>query len=367
MRKQRHYIVQTIAGIVLLFSLSVLALFKSSTATSASERRPLRQLPELTSSAVLSGRWMSEFESYTIDQFPFREDFRGMKATINNRLFGQTVNNKVFMAAGHLSEVDFPLNIESLDHAASVIASIYETHLAENNTNVYLSIIPDKNFYLAKESSIPVYDYDALFAYMRETLDFASYIDLTESLELDDYYNTDIHWRQEAITDTAAIILEAMHEKATLPQFTLRQHRDDFRGVYAGRYARQIPSEAILYVDSLSFKNLLVYDHENQKEIDLYQADTTLTPDPYSFFLHGPLSLITIDNPAATSDRELIIFRDSFASSLAPLLTSAYSRVTLVDIRYLPSALLDQFIDFDGQDVLFLYSSSILGKSSQLR
>ena len=38
-------------------------------------------------------------------------------------------------------------------------------------------------------------------------------------------------------------------------------------------------------------------------------------------FLSGSKSLLTITNPSADTDRELVIFRDSFASSLAPLLT----------------------------------------------
>ena len=40
------------------------------------------------------------------------------------------------------------------------------------------------------------------------------------------------------------------------------------------------------------------------------------------------MSLLTVDNPNARTDRELVIFRDSFGSSLAPLLLEGYSRVT---------------------------------------
>ena len=80
-------------------------------------------------------------------------------------------------------------------------------------------------------------------------------------------------------------------------------------------------------------------------------------------YLSGPVSLITIENQSATSDKELIIFRDSFASSIAPLLTEAYSKITLVDIRYLRSDFLDKFIDFNHQDILFLYSSLVLNNS----
>ena len=52
---------------------------------------------------------------------------------------------------------------------------------------------------------------------------------------------------------------------------------------------------------------------------------------------------------------------------MAPLLLPAYSRVTLVDLRYLKSDFLDQFIDFHGQDVLFLYGTTLLNESYTLK
>ena len=85
--------------------------------------------------------------------------------------------------------------------------------------------------------------------------------------------------------------------------------------------------------------------------------------DPYEIFLSGPISLITIENPNAKNGRELILFRDSFGSSIAPLFVEGYSKITLVDIRYLRADYLDKFIEFDDQDVLFLFSSLVLNNS----
>ena len=44
-----------------------------------------------------------------------------------------------------------------------------------------------------------------------------------------------------------------------------------------------------------------------------------------------------------------------------------YEKVTLVDIRYIQPAMLEKFITFDNQDVLFLYSSSMLNNSLALK
>ena len=89
--------------------------------------------------------------------------------------------------------------------------------------------------------------------------------------------------------------------------------------------------------------------------------------DGYDVFLHGAQAVLRIENPLAETDRELVIFRDSFGSSLAPLLLPAYKTVTLVDIRYVASDYVKQFVDFHGQDVLILYSTTLINGAGVLR
>ena len=79
------------------------------------------------------------------------------------------------------------------------------------------------------------------------------------------------------------------------------------------------------------------------------------------------MSLLTIENPNADTDRELVIFRDSFGSSLAPLLVPGYAKVTLADIRYLLSSQMGKYLTFTDQDVLFLYSAPVLNNSETLK
>ena len=78
-------------------------------------------------------------------------------------------------------------------------------------------------------------------------------------------------------------------------------------------------------------------------------------------------SLLRIENPNSATERRLIVLRDSFAASLIPLLAESYREITLIDIRYLSPASLGKFVDFDAQDVLFLYSTSVLNDSSTIK
>ena len=103
------------------------------------------------------------------------------------------------------------------------------------------------------------------------------------------------------------------------------------------------------------------------KYTEVYNMDKLTGRDLYEVFLSGSRSLLTIENPHAEEDRELIIFRDSFGSSIAPLLVQNYAKVTLVDIRYIQIDVLDRFLTFDGQDVLMLYSVPVLNNSQTIK
>ena len=141
----------------------------------------------------------------------------------------------------------------------------------------------------------------------------------------------------------------------------------DFYGVYYGQSALPLPPESIHYLTNEAIRDCTVYDYQNNRTGTVYDMERAMGKDPYEMFLSGPLSLITMENPHAQSGRELVLFRDSFGSSIAPLLLSGYSKITLVDIRYIQPDYLGQFIDFENCDVLFLYSSLVLNNSDTLK
>ena len=352
------------AAFVLMFALW--SICKSDDAVSESERRPLKQFPTLNVEEVLSGRFQSNFESYTLDQFPLRDTFRTLKALAVRDLFREKDNNGIYVADGYAAKLDPTLNESSLDHAASRFRYVYETYLKDTDAKVYLSIIPDKNYFLAAENGYPSLDYERLFAYMREKTDFAQYIDLTDALSLSSYYRTDTHWRQEELLPVAKLLADAMGVEIA-SDFTSVTLGTPFSGVYRGQSALPMPPDTLTYLTNDTLAGCRVYDYENDAYLPVYTLDKATGNDPYEIFLSGPKSLLRIENPNSATERNLIVLRDSFAASLIPLLAESYREITLIDIRYLSPASLGKFVDFDAQDVLFLYSTSVLNDSSTIK
>ena len=355
-------------GVAALFVLvfALWSICKSDDAVSESERRALKQFPTLSVEEALSGRFQSNFESYTLDQFPLRDGFRTLKALAVRDLFREKDNNGIYIADGYAAKLDYPLHEDSLDHAADRFRYVYEAYLKGTGANIYLSVIPDKNYFLAAENGYPAMDYEALFSLMREKTDFAEYIDLTDTLSLPSYYRTDTHWRQEMLVPTVKALADAMGVSLTA-DFTEITLDTPFYGVYRGQSALPMAPDKLAYLTNDIIDHCRVYDYENDAYLPVYTLEKADGSDPYEIFLSGPKSLLRIENPNAQTDRKLIVFRDSFAASLVPLLAEGYSEITLVDIRYLSPAALGKFIDFTAQDVLFLYSASVLNDSATIK
>lgn len=332
---------------------------------SDNERRKLAQRPKFSPDTMSDGSFMMEFEKYTLDQFPLRDQFRTLKAYTTYDVFGQLDNHDIYIQDGYAAKLEYPLQMDSLEHAADRFAYIYEKYLADKEMNIYLSIVPDKSYFLAEKHGYLSTDYEKLFHMMRNHMNYADYIDITGTLDITDYYKTDTHWRQEKLPETAAVLAEGMGTSIS-GAYTEYALDVPFYGVYYGQSALPLPPETLYYLSNDVLDGCIVTNHEDQTMGSIYNMEKKSGKDPYEIFLSGPRSLITIENPNCKSDKELVIFRDSFGSSIAPLLSEGYAKITLVDIRYLRADLLERFIEFKNQDVLFLYSTSVLNHSETL-
>lgn len=363
---------------VLLFGLSFWAWLRPADEFSMSERRPLDQFPALTWESIFhkdrDQTFMNTFESYTLDQFPIRDTFRTLKSMASFYVFGSLDNNNIYIQNGYAAQLEYPIKEDSMDYAAKKFkdASAYFS----DGANMYFSIVPDKGYFLAEQNGYLSMDYDLFFEQMSAKMDFARYIDITDGLEIEDYFKTDTHWKQERIFGTAQKLAEGMGVTLSA-EYTENLLDNPFYGVYYGQSALPLPAEEMKYMTGDVFDGCTVYSYEDGKTIDIYDMEKAYGKDPYEMFLSGNLTAVKITNPNATTDRELVVFRDSFGASLCPFLVEAYAKITILDIRYAPIQMINGYRDASGRpiaadfkaadDVLFIYSTLVLNNSNTLR
>ncbi len=349
-------------------SFTAFAWFGPKKDVSEAERRPLTQMPEISTETLLNGKFMNSFEDYALDQFPLRDSIREVKSLFHYYVLNQKDNNGIYIADGYAAKMEYPLKAPSVKHALNRFHHLYETYFKDGASRVVAAVVPDKGYYLAEKNGYLAMDYDTLFSQMQVQMPWAEFVDLTDCLSIEDYYRTDTHWRQERILPVAEKVTQALDVTISQQEdYTPVKLNRPFYGVYYGQAALPMEPEPIYMMQSSLLSQCRVYDYETQQYTQVYDMQKAEGKDPYEVYLSGAKALLTIENPNAATDKELVVFRDSFGSSLVPLLVQDYKTVTLVDIRYINSDLVGQYVDFHGQDVLLLYSTLVLNSSTSLK
>lgn len=353
--------------VVIWLTLTGLAWFSPAKDFSTSERANLQQFPELTVDTLLAKgdkNFMSIFNEFTLDQFPLRDQFRQLKALFHLNVMNYSDNNGLYIHDGYIADMTAVTDYKRVEQNMASLNRIYELYLKEANCNVAVAVVPDKNYYMAGQTGHLSLDYDAIFGAVKETTDgWATYVDLTDLLELSDFYYTDTHWRQEKILPVAQAISNVFGvEGPKAEDFTQEKLDNPFYGVYYGQIAMPVPGEDLVYLNNAILEGCTVTVENGTPYSGVYDMTKENHYDLYELFLSGPVATIVIENPNARTDKELIVIRDSFGSSLVPLMVQDYAKVTVLDSRWLTAGTRDfgKYVTFQDQDVLLVYSALVL-------
>lgn len=363
MKTKFNDILMAAVFVVFLFGFAVAALLTPDQSFSEYERRKLAEFPKPSWKSVQSTGWMDNFEKYTLDQFPLRQEFRSVKSMLEFYGLAKLDMEGMYIEDGYLSKQEYPLSESQVTSAAEKLSGI-QAALFPNN-RVFYSVIPDKNYFLADAAK--KLDYDRLMEIFSAGMS-GTYIDIFDTLSAEAYYKTDTHFRQEKIEGTAERLLSGLGADFVLPEYEPELVTESFRGVYVGQFALGSGGEPLYIMHSPDIDGATAENYETGASGGVYTLDALDTYDPYGVYLYGSAAIVTVTNPNQNNGRELILFRDSFGSSIAPLLLCGYEKITLVDVRYVTPSILPQILTYDDDtDVLFLYSTLILNSSSTIR
>ena len=332
--------------IIICFLVPIIIFTKEDTIISNYERRKLETKEDLKKD------FLGNIDTYMTDQFPFRNNLINISNIFNRYVLLNYENNDVYIYKDYIIDKNSFTNKKSINIFINKINNIIDTYL--DNSNVYISIIPDKAYFLTDDYL--KLDYDYIY---KEILNInAKYINLKDEIKLSDYYKTDIHLKQESYIKLLKVLnkymnfnyKESKYEKVVL---------NDFKGSSYSKVPSYFKSENLIYlknniIDNTEVKHL-EYDIDKVYDLDSYES-----VDPYNIFLSGPSAYIELTNNKSTTNKELILFRDSFGSSISPILSEYYKKITLIDLRYVKLDYILDKVNFNNSDILFLYSTLIV-------
>lgn len=316
---------------------------------------------KLSTTNDLKEDFFGSLDKYLMDQFPFRDDLISISSSFNRYFLGNIENNDVYIVGKHIIPKNYPSDEKLIESFINKINFISNNYLKDSD--VYCAVIPDKSYFLDEDKYLKI-NFNNIFDNVKNNGE-CTYIDIAQLLELDDYYYTDIHIKQDSYFQ----ILEKMNKYMNFGYKNLSYKSNTLHNFYGASYSK-VPKfmngDTLTYLTNEYIERANVW-HLEYGEKGVYDTGKLSGVDMYDVFLSGASSYIEIENDNPITDKELIIFRDSFGSSFSPLLIPFYKKISVIDLRYISFSNVVDLIDFQSKDVLFLYSTLIINNSNLLK
>ena len=362
-RKRSAKIYFRITCIFLLFMVLAICfnIFLPDKEYSESENRMLAQFPEFSLANLASGKYMTDMEDYVTDQFFFRDQWINLKV-LEDMTLGKRESNGVYIGKqGYLMQI--PENNIDMDSVENNLNGIREFAQRHKDVNTVMTLVPNAAYILEQltPANAPVRDQSQDIALVEDSVgDVLNFIDLTDTMSShrDEpiYYKTDHHWT----TLGARYAFETLYSSLGIvpaPDYTVYPVSHTFSGTLSSRSGYDRSKDTIdIYVPQDAETECVVnYVEEGEKTASMYVSSALDQKDQYEVFFGGNHSRIDITTPV-DENKNLLIFKDSYANCFIPFLQPYFRSIIVVDPRYYYDDVDRLVTDNSITDILFLYN-----------
>lgn len=335
------------------------------------ENRYLADLPELTLSNWFSGKYSEGLSEYSREHFTLRSSWISLRTHLE-RLMGHNQINGVYFAKGRLCEVQEPVDYARLDKTIEAINSFgrrfdgrLSVMVVPTSAQIYADSLPSYSPEPEQRKMIN-YIYSALDGGI-QTIDV--YDSLMRAREDYIYYRTDHHWTTYGAYIAYCDCLRRLgYSPVTIDNIDVEHASHSFVGSY---YSKVLTDE--IEPDTIDFytspgaevQNVRITKPDGQvyQRDSIYFRENLSIKDKYQSFLGENVPLVEIESDAAGGS--VLIIKDSYANCFVSFMTKHFSKVTVVDLRYMMS--LEDYIDPTEYDrILILYNASTLAEDTNV-
>lgn len=352
----------------------LLNLIVSDKEMSEEENRMLAQMPKLTWSSLVSGDFMTKYETYLADQFAGRNIWRSIKVGLSS--FGGSKKEEDIL----IGKEDYLME-EIVTPDQEVLSENFEAirQFSKKNHDVQMYMLLVPNAANIMSDRLPAFatvaDQSRMFAQVKrelgEDLEWLEASDvLKKHADEKIYYQTDHHWTSLGAFYTFSGVAEQMNIKTDVSSgFVSYPVSSTFNGMLAAKSGCRLDvrEEIYIYVPRDVDNDVVVnYVDEQRKTASLYDSSKLKTRDQYAVFLGENTSVIDIKT-MSESNRRLLLIKDSYANSFVPFLTPYFREIVLVDPRYYSGTIEEIMDTYRISDVLFLYSGNTFFQDNNLK
>ena len=342
---------------VLIFSILLCAL--PTKEFSHNEKRFLAGFPEFTWERLAGGEFSADLDTWSSDQFPFRDFFVGVNGYAKYYL-GMSGTSGIYVGKdGRLFGVPAEIDEARLERNVSRIAAFAKA----KDLPATLLMVPSAGSMLGDllPANHESYPDDRIYQIAMQTADGLTVPDLRKTFmgREECFYRTDHHLTMEGSYQMYLAYCKAAGFEP-ITDYKNKETLTDFYGTYyskSGLWMTEPDTLEIWHpadesglsvtIGANTYDSLYFYEHD--KEMDKYPV-----------YLNGNHAVVTIENQNCKNGKRLMVIKDSYAHCISTLLCQQYESICLVDLRYYRGGV-SALMETEGStELLFLFGTDNL-------
>ncbi|MCM1544308.1 MAG: DHHW family protein [Ruminococcus sp.] len=330
---------------------------------SESENRMLQQKPALSLASIADGTFMKKFETYLSDQFPARDYVVSAKTTLD-RIIGKKEENGVYIGSNNfLFEKQTAYDVKHVKGITNAINKFAKTCptlkkgfiLSPNSSCVLSEYLPTGVSQESQKEQLKKIQ-TQLKSSNFSWIDCASLFDKAKNKD-DLFYRTDHHWTTEAAYTAFKALMKAWKIDISKTKFSFSAVSNSFQGTLASSSGvRNITDKIDICIPEKSNDTYVVsFESSGKKTSTLFEKDKLGQKNQYEIFLGGNYDKVIISTSAVTANT-LLVFKDSYANCMLPMLTPYFSKIVVIDPRYISDSVSAIMKEYKFTHLLFIYN-----------
>lgn len=358
---------------VLLVFLAFYSFIMPDRSFSENENRVLEQSPSITAQGLFDGSFMKKYEAYLTDQFPFRDGAISLKSHLE-RLLGKKEENGAYIGKnGFIFDFQADYDEEKMKELAKAVNSFKKKN---PSLNTVFALVPNSSFVYAE--NLPEYlecDNQQL-----QTEQFYSFLDkeiltvnaaealLEGKKENQMFYKTDHHWTTRGAFCVFEKLKMPLKMEADETEYEFYNVSNRFRGTLGSKVAsvNSLDSVEICLPKDSAGSYFIDFYNQREKSATFFFEEKLKEKNKYEVFLGGNYEKLSVST-TLEGDRKLLVIKDSYANCLLPMLTPYFSKILVLDPRYMTESVDTVMMEDSFTDVLFLYNANTLFQDTTLK
>jgi len=352
---------------LMVFGFTVATLVNPTTEFSETENRVLAGRPAVEAEAIWNGDFEADYEEYLTDQFVRRDQWIGLKTSVERLLLKRESKDIYFAKDDYLIEKhtgSFTTGTAQRNIAAQ---TEFVQQYSEQFATGHISVLIAPNAVDILQDKLPPFaesgDGCDYLGQIAEHLPDGVWLDaasvLREHTDEELYYRTDHHWK----TLAAFYVYQAWAAKQgySIPELTdyeIQTVTDQFEGTVQSKLGIQTAGDTIELFLPIRGPAYTVYKESTSKtENSLYDYTALDTKDKYAVYFGGNEPFMQIKTEVKNG-RKILVIKDSYANCFIPFMLGEFEEIDVLDLRYTNQKLSGLIAEGGYTEILILYNAS---------